>query len=33
MVGLANVVTDHLSHLGPEATPNEVLPIDDSFPD
>jgi len=32
-VGLANVVADHLSRLGPEATPREELPIDDSFPD
>jgi len=31
--GLANVVADHLSRLGPEATPIEELPIDDSFPD
>ena len=31
--GLANVVADHLSHLGPEATPSKELPIDDSFPD
>jgi len=27
------VVADHLSHLGPESTPSEELPIDDSFPD
>jgi len=32
-VGLANVVADHLSRLGPEATPREELPIDDLFPD
>ena len=31
--GIANVVADHLSHLGAEATPSEELPIDDSFPD
>jgi len=31
--GLANVMADHLSRLGPEATPNEELPIDDSFLD
>jgi len=30
---LANVVADHLSRLGPEATPSEELPIDISFPD
>ena len=30
---LANVVEDHLSRLGPEVTPREELPIDDSFPD
>ena len=29
---LVNVVADHLSHLGPEATPREELPIDVSFP-
>jgi len=29
---LANVV-GHLSYLGPEATPSEELPIDDSFTD
>ena len=28
---MANVVADHLSRLGPEATPSEELPIDDSF--
>jgi len=28
---LANVVDDHLSRLGPEATPSEELPIDVSF--
>jgi len=28
-----NVVADHLSHLGPKATPIGELPIDDSFPD
>jgi len=28
-----NIVTDHLSCLGPEATPTEELPIDDSLPD
>jgi len=28
---LENVVVDHLSHLGLEANPIEVLPIDDSF--
>jgi len=27
------VVADHLSRLGPGATPSEELPIDDSFPD
>jgi len=32
-VGLANVVVDHLSRLGHEATPREELSIDDSFPD
>ena len=32
-VGLANVVEDHLSLLGPEATLREELPIDYSFPD
>jgi len=32
-VGLSNVVADHLSRLGPEATPSEELPINDSFPD
>ena len=31
--GLANVVANHLSCLGPEATPSEELPIDDSFSD
>jgi len=31
--GMTNVVVDHLSHLGPEATPSKELPIDDSFPD
>jgi len=31
--GLASVVADHLSRLGPEATPREEIPIDDSFPD
>jgi len=31
--GLANVVANHLSRLGPEATPCEELPIDDFFPD
>jgi len=31
--GMANVLADHLSRLGPEATPSEELPIDDSFPD
>jgi len=31
--GLANVIVDHLSRLGPEATPSEELPIDDSFLD
>ena len=30
---MANVVVDHLSNLGPKATPSEELPIDDSFPD
>jgi len=30
---LANVVADHLSRLGPEATPSEELLIDDSFLD
>ena len=30
--GLANVVVDYLSRLGPEATSSEELPIDDSFP-
>jgi len=30
---LANVVVDHISHLGPEATSSEELPIDDSFSD
>jgi len=30
---LANVVIDHLSRLGPEATPSEEIPIDNSFPD
>jgi len=32
-VRLANVVADHLSRLGSEATPSEELPIDDSLPD
>jgi len=27
------MVVDHLSRLGPKATPNEELPIDDSFSD
>ena len=27
------MVTNHLSHLGPEATPSEELPIHDSFSD
>jgi len=27
------VVAYHLSRLGPESTPSEELPIDDSFPD
>jgi len=27
-----NVVADHLSCFGPEATPTEKVPIDDSFP-
>jgi len=31
--GMENVVADHLSHLGPEATPREEIPIDNSFPD
>jgi len=31
-VKLANMVTNYLSRLGPEATPSEQLPIDDSFP-
>jgi len=30
---MANEVADHLSHVGPEATPSEELPIDDSFSD
>jgi len=30
--GLANVVADHLSHLGPKTTTSEELPIDDLFP-
>jgi len=30
---MANVVVDHLSSLGPKATPSEELPIDDLFPD
>jgi len=30
---MENVVANHLSRLGPEVTPNEELPIDDSFPD
>ena len=29
---MANVVVDHLSRLGPKATPIEELPIDDLFP-
>ena len=29
----ANVVADHLSHLGAKATPTKKLPKDDSFPD
>jgi len=29
-VGLANVVANHLSRLGSEATPSEELPINDS---
>jgi len=32
-VGLANVMADHLSCLGPKATPTEELPIGDSFID
>ena len=31
--GLANVAADHLSRIGPEATPSEELPINDSFLD
>jgi len=31
--GLANVVADHLFRLGPETTPSEKLPVDDSFSD
>jgi len=31
--GLTNVVTNHLSRLVPESTPNEELSINDSFPD
>jgi len=31
--GGENVVADHLSRWGPEATPIEELPIDDSLPD
>jgi len=31
--GLANVVADHLSCLGPDVTPREELPTNDSFPD
>jgi len=30
--GLANTVAGHLSCLGPKATPNKELSIDDSFP-
>ena len=30
--GLPNVVADHVSCLGPETTPSEDLPMDDSFP-
>jgi len=29
--GLANVVADHFSRLGPEETPSEEIPIGDSF--
>ena len=32
-VKLENVVADHLSRLGPKATPSKDIPIDDSFPD
>jgi len=32
-VRLANVVADHLSPLGPRATPSEELHIDESFSD
>ena len=32
-VMLANVIVDHLSRLGPAATPSEELPINDSFLD
>ena len=31
--GLANVIANHRSHLGPEATPRKELSIDDTFPD
>ena len=31
--GLVNLVVDHLSYVGPKATPSEELPINDSFPD
>jgi len=31
--GHGNVVADHLSCLGPNATPTKELPIDDSFLD
>jgi len=31
MAGLANVMADHLSRLGPKATPSYERPIDDSF--
>ena len=31
--GLANVVVDYLSCLGPEEIPSEELPVDDSFLD
>jgi len=31
--GLANVVADHVSRLGPESTPIEEPSFDDSFPD
>jgi len=30
---MENSVVAHLSCLGPEVTPSEELPIDDSFPD